>query len=182
MMSFSSTRIVFSKSLFTLRPSRSAIVPYWINQDGTISFVFAVDSKYGDITDLGGGVRKYESALTGAIREFTEESHNILGYLDLNDLSCNLSITDGKMATIFVKCKEDIRHLPDKFKLTKLLGNQCGEIECIVIITEHELSNLTKNYRYRLKNRVLWSRVRRFYSSVDIKEVSSILKLLNQVQ
>jgi len=175
-----STRVVFSKSLFTLRPTRAAIVPYWINHDGTVSFVFAVDSKYGDITDLGGGVRKYESALTGAIREFTEESHNILGYIDLNELGCSLSITDGKMATIFVKCKEDVKWLPEKFKKTITGVNQCGEIECLVTISEHELYNLTKNYRYKLKNRVLWSRIRRFYSSVDIKEVSTILKLLDR--
>lgn len=194
--------VVFAKELKNIRTQRAAIVPYCVRKippsisspssrasshppKYVISFLFAVDSKYGDITDLGGGIRKYESALSGSIREFTEESHGILGPVATNSIAHSISITDGKMATIFVRYDPDVidsapavfaRDLRDHSSSQS--SPVCSEISRLIVVSDEELHQLTRNSRFRLEGRVMWSRVRRFYSTFDVRSLSSILKLL----
>lgn len=202
--------VVFAKELKNIRTQRAAIVPYCVRKippsisspssrasshppKYVISFLFAVDSKYGDITDLGGGIRKYESALSGSIREFTEESHGILGPVATNSIAHSISITDGKMATIFVRYDPDVidsapavfaRDLrdhsssPSSHHSSSQSSPVCSEISRLIVVSDEELHQLTRNSRFRLEGRVMWSRVRRFYSTFDVRSLSSILKLL----
>lgn len=169
--------ITFAKKLMTTRPSRAAIVPYCVI-NGTVHFVFGIDSKYGDITDLGGGVRKYESAVTGAMREFTEESHNVFANeLMVNSLVKNLAISDKKMSVIFMRIPVSaIRESTGSFR-NSLNSGGCTEVRDLIIITDDELVRLSRGMR--CKGRVMWSRVRRFYNASNIAQVISILKALN---
>lgn len=160
----------------TTRPSRSAIVPYCV-VNNVIHFVFGIDSKYGDITDLGGGVRKYESAVTGAMREFTEESHNVFANeLSVNSLVKSLAISDKKMTVIFMRINSDaIGSSINSFHNSDSGG--CTEVRDLIIVTDDELIRLSRGMR--CKGRVMWSRVRRFYNASNITQVISILKALN---
>lgn len=170
------TAITFAKKLMTVRPSRAAIVPYCI-VNGTVYFVFGIDSKYGDITDLGGGVRKYESAVTGAMREFTEESHNVFSRdISVNSLVKNLAISDKKMAVIFMHIPiSTIRESIGSFHNTDMGG--CTEVRDLIVVTDDDLVRLSRGMR--CKGRVMWSRVRRFYNASNITQIISILKALN---
>lgn len=173
--------IYFAKVLCTQKTSRASIVPYCIKENGEVKFVFAVDSKYGDITDLGGGVRKYESAFTGAIREFTEESHCIFGEIQMNNIDHSLSLIHSNMATIFVRYDEKTIYCSVKqFNASHKKTGTCDEIASLVILNAYEITNLTRNPRYKWNNRVMWGRVRRFYYHFNMKSISSILTLLEK--
>jgi 8-oxo-dGTP pyrophosphatase MutT (NUDIX family) len=66
----------FGGALSRMKVPRSAVVPYILIED-QLFFLFAKDTKSGDYTDMGGGVKGDEFPLSGAIREFKEESNAI---------------------------------------------------------------------------------------------------------
>lgn len=173
-----SGKIVFADKLMTMRPSRAAIVPYYIVGD-SVSFVFAVDSKYGDITDLGGGVRKYESAVTGAVREFVEESLGAFGDISIHHIANQIGVIGGKMTVIFVKYDHhEVEHAIVKFKDAFSNSENGGEISDLIILSEKEVIGLSSGSG-RCRGRPMWSRIRRFYEGVNMIRVISILKILN---
>ena len=55
---------------------RSSLILYNI-VDGGRKFLFCVDSKFGDLTDPGGGLGESENFIVGAVRELKEETLNI---------------------------------------------------------------------------------------------------------
>ena len=64
------------------KSTRASVLPYVIKNDGNqrkIYFLFGIDRETGDITDLGGGVKRDEFSLEAGLREFREESDEIFG-------------------------------------------------------------------------------------------------------
>ena len=99
------TIITLGSYLAKVQTSRAAVIPY-IVKEGMLFLLLGQDSESGDITDLGGGVKQYESTLEAAFREFEEESDEILGSLRPNDFSCSVALLDNKMGVLFIPLSE----------------------------------------------------------------------------
>jgi len=84
------------------RPIRAGIVPV-VDLFGEKYYCFGVDHKYQEITDFGGGIRykRDENVLYGALREFSEESLGIFGYISPTDLQEDDAIFDKDTLIIF---------------------------------------------------------------------------------
>lgn len=52
---------------------RSGVIPY-INTERGRLYCLGIDQVWGDMTDFGGGVKRYENPIEAGIREFKEES------------------------------------------------------------------------------------------------------------
>lgn len=61
---------------------RAGIIPY-VKRNGDIYFMMGVDTKTGEYSDFGGGVKMHENALNAAMRECKEESRGIIDFKDL---------------------------------------------------------------------------------------------------
>jgi 8-oxo-dGTP pyrophosphatase MutT (NUDIX family) len=61
---------------------RSGIIPY-IKRNDDIYFLLGIDTKTGEYSDFGGGVKMYENALSAALRECREESRGLIDFKDL---------------------------------------------------------------------------------------------------
>lgn len=75
-------KITFGSELHNQRSKRSAIVPYTMVKNETKDcyepwLLLAKHKETGEITDIGGGVKKRESDLDAALRELKEEAHDI---------------------------------------------------------------------------------------------------------
>lgn len=60
-----------------IHTERAGVIPYTLDKDGNIYFLFGVDYRSGDITDFGGSAKRLETAFQTAFREFQEESKGI---------------------------------------------------------------------------------------------------------
>jgi 8-oxo-dGTP pyrophosphatase MutT (NUDIX family) len=73
--------VQFAKNLYTLHSKRASVVPYTFIADDTGKFelwvLLGVHASSGEITDLGGGVKRSESDIEAAYREFMEESNGV---------------------------------------------------------------------------------------------------------
>ena len=85
----------------TIRRCRSGVVPYTVI-DEKIYLLFGVDSKYNELTDFGGGVKKNETIVSGGLRELREESCGIFSDIKLDDIQECITIIGNKMAIIFI--------------------------------------------------------------------------------
>jgi len=85
------------------KPSRAGIIIYSKFQDKVL-FCVGVDRKSKELTDFGGGVsyKLDKDALTGAIREFTEESLGVFGGLKPEELQECIAVYTQIMLIIFV--------------------------------------------------------------------------------
>lgn len=61
---------------------RAGIIPY-IKHNNDIYFMMGIDTKTGEYSDFGGGVKMYENALSAAMRECKEESRGLIDFRDL---------------------------------------------------------------------------------------------------
>lgn len=95
-------KISFGARLLSQKGNRASVVPYTLI-DGELYFLFAIDAKSKDVTDMGGGVRGAESLLAAAIREFKEESYEIFPATMYHmDRFLSLPVlSDGYMVSIF---------------------------------------------------------------------------------
>ena len=164
--------IVLGAYLDTIRTLRSAIIPYIIMNNGELLFLLGRDSKTLEITDLGGGVKKNETALSAGIREINEETNKIFGYVlsNPNILTSSIGIVDDRhfLASLFVRVDNRYYNIPDIFKKT---NNICGEISELLWFTEAEFVKLIYENKTHKK---MWSRLKKFYKRnymLDLKEI-----------
>lgn len=96
--------ITLGLHLFRLKVQRCGVIPYTIFND-KIYFLFGRDSKFNELSDFGGGIKKRENTLSGGVREFQEESNSLFGdaFYKPNNFVSDLTITnlEMKMAMIF---------------------------------------------------------------------------------
>lgn len=112
--SVSPLQIKMCRDVSRIKMERSAIIPYYLSEDGDVIFFLGVDSVSGDVCDMGGGVKKYETPITGALREFNEESRGIFGDVSVSKLESSLCIFNKTMCTILIKIEKENINL-DKF-------------------------------------------------------------------
>lgn len=167
--------LVYGQKLIDRRSTRAAILPYTIvNMDGEdkILFLFGIHSGTNEITDFGGGVKKYENDLIASFRELNEESKGIfeksIFIPDLN--TCIAAVKDTErteMSVIFVpiynrnNCSENIK----KFKNISKSGECYNEIEKLVWVKETDFTKIL-NLSTTSTKYTMWSRIRKFYNDI----------------
>jgi len=154
---------------------RAAVIPYLIIDD-VIYFLLGTDKVSGDLTDLGGGVKKGEFALLAALREFREESDEVFGdiYHDVNQRLIDIAVTDEKMSVLFLPVgKEWYKKAPQEF--AKRVGyskkKAHDEISELVWVKDTEFRDVTS------KNGRMWRRLKCFYSRNYTEKLLCALKI-----
>lgn len=100
------------KDFLSIKTRRAGIILYRdIGED--VIFCFGLDSKFHDLTDFSGGVKKGESSVEAAVREFNEETLGI-ARLTIDDVENSYCIFDTRLFIIFVRVDID----PGKFSRT----------------------------------------------------------------
>ena len=183
--------------LAQIKSSRSSVLPYVIkNNNGVrkIYFLLGIDRETGDITDLGGGVKRDEFSLEAGLREFREESDEIFGniYNHPNDYMRNIALSGHDMCVLFVPLAiewyDEAVLLFEKRKTESFStdGNckkksHC-EIERLVWIDEDSFLNMIQSRSGScqlpdVSNHQIWSRIQKFYRRKINRELNEALIL-----
>jgi hypothetical protein len=131
---------------------RAGVIPYVTVKDAESNYVkyfcMAIDSKYGNITDFGGGVKKYETFARAAARELIEESLGIFKISPESLYECSTAAFDNNMITLFchIQIDKDMSSLVlEYFERFSLITN--SETRGIIWIPENIFYNLIKTGR-----------------------------------
>lgn len=137
---------------------RSGIIPY-VKRGGEIYFLMGVHSETGDYSDFGGGVKKYENALSAALRECKEESRGIIDFSDLGVI--RMAIIERKrrqnVCIMFSEIKTPgfFENARSNFKKIKPRYNE--ELSDLVWIKSSDMVDFAQVYN---KNSRIWYRIR----------------------
>jgi len=101
-----SCRVDYIKNIdfMTFRPKRSGVIVYTKYKKST-HFISGIDNESGDVTNFAGGVsykNKNENGLIGGLREFSEESLGIFGYISVDEIKNCLAVYDQNDLIIFI--------------------------------------------------------------------------------
>ena len=130
---------------------RSGVIPYTYIQEEDEKvkyFCMAVDSKYGNLTDFGGGVKKYETFTGAASRELEEESLGVFQISPSCIYNCSTAVYDSNSIIMFL----NIDLGSSDFKVLDLSINQYHD-------------NLDKTIESETKG-MFWIREDKFYELV----------------
>ena len=185
--------LIFGSQLASRRSARAAVVPYTIrptaNGGWQLWFLLGIHADSGDVTDFGGGVKKHEYDITGGHRELDEETKAIFkNAISLNDLNtCVAAVMedprrrnnrrdgDGGMSVIFVPIGNDwFEKAPVLFDNASKKGNSHNEISRLVWLCEDDFLRLVRSPD-EVPDYTMWSRLRKFYSSVYTNELHDLL-------
>ena len=168
--------------LAVIKTIRAAVVPYTVKKDADgiphIFFMFAIDKKTGDITDFGGGVKKYESSLVAGLREFREESNEIFGDLyDINDMYLSFALVGKRRSVLFVPVHEKWFDVAPKiFERKRRLSNKKNrksshdEVSKVFWMGEDKFLKIISG-----KDRTMWKVVKNFYRNGYTIDVGNVL-------
>jgi len=170
--------------LSKIKTNRAAVLPYIIKNnihgESKIYFLVAIDKKSGDITDLGGGVKKNECSLIAALREFKEESKEIFEdiYDQINNLSTNLALVCNQMSVLFVPLEERWFELASqKFNSNKINKKTYNEVSELLWVDQDEFLDILEG-----KNREMWKRLRNFYKGNYNEDLLEALKITYRIK
>lgn len=139
-----------------LKPSRGGVICY-TQHNGQTKYCLGVDRRSEDLTDLAGHINyKKESAVTGSLREFHEESLSIFRKYMNYDLDMARAIYDKNNLIIFVEVDIDPKEAIDLFNI-KLSKCVLPEVTQLVWLSEMELYAVINNWA---TERPLYSRVK----------------------
>lgn len=179
------------------KSTRASVLPYVIKNDGNqrkIYFLFGIDRETGDITDLGGGVKRDEFSLEAGLREFREESDEIFGtiYNRPNDYMRNIALSTRDMCVLFVPLAvewySEAILLFEKRKMEPFPAEGNGkkkshcEIERLVWIDEDSFLDMIRSRSGfcqlpDVSNHQIWSRLQKFYRRKINRELKEALKI-----
>lgn len=82
---------------------RAGVIFYYFDSLDQLKFILAVDKKYGELTDFGGGIKQGESFIDAAIRETEEESYGIFNLKNKKKefIESSISMYDKETVIIF---------------------------------------------------------------------------------
>ena len=171
----------------TKHSKRSAIIPYTV-VGKSLHIQLGIHKKSGELTDLGGGVKKDENDLSAAVRELHEESRNV--YKDMINtensgqyisISKNFTATrnynlndyaTGEMTVIFVPVKKEMYNKTNAIFQNTMAIDECqDEISKLVWLSESTFMKAvdgSKSCGY-----VMWPKLKKFYKdtlTADIRE------------
>lgn len=175
-------------TLAAIKTDRAGVIPYTI-VNGKVFLLLARHKFSGDLGDFGGGVKKEETTLKGALREYFEES-NFIFVNEKADLDHSVAIVDDKMAILFLFIKQEWFYKAEKTfarqkKRESLYPSQqpgTDEISEILWVSEEQFVNLIrypKSMRCRPGNNPkLWKLVINFFNKINVKNLLDNIKLL----
>lgn len=143
--------------IIKIRCSRIGIIPYVKRKDG-IHFMMGIDARTGDICDFGGRINKDETNIQAAIREFMEETHQILDPHELKPMSC--AVFDKRNSICILFCEIDLSKRPHFYENSKKLFHtspfeeEVQEMNDIVWLTTDEMIKNIYSYPTKFWNRV----------------------------
>lgn len=150
--------VTTSQYIANLKTKRSGIIPF-TNLDGKVYFLVGIDSKTSEYTDFGGGVKKYETALTAGIREFYQESRGIFSkeYYNLHNTLGNISIYSNTMTITFIPIQTKDMDSVKTFSTSKHTDKELSGVNWI------EESSFRQMLNERRKGKgYMWLKVRNF--------------------
>jgi len=157
--------ITLGSHLAKVRTPRAAVIPYLVIE-GELFFLLGRDHQSGDITDLGGGVKKHESTLAAALREFNEESDGVLGQLCPNDVTCSVALLSNQMGVLFIPLsKKWYTKAPQLFANRKDPRKKShSEIDQLIWFTEEDFQEIVRpGFQENPNENKMWKRLRGFY-------------------
>ena len=183
--------------LAQIKSVRASVLPYIIKNNGNqrkIYFLLGIDRETGDITDLGGGVKRDEFSLEAGLREFREESDEIFGtiYDHPNDYMRNIALSSSDMCVLFVPLAvewyDEVIPLFEKRKTDPFPTDGNGkkkshcEIERLVWIDEDSFIEMIRSRSGScqlpdISNHQIWTRLQKFYRRKINGELKEALKM-----
>lgn len=153
-------------------------------RNGIMYFGLAKDKKTRELTDFGGGVKKSEFALAGALRELKEESRELFD-INPNDCIDKIALVDNQinyMGILFLPVNETlIDTLPEQFQKQNITNKNNDEISEVVWLDEYAFDNLIRpSPTYFRTNYTLWCKIRKFLSSTYQQDTLRALKIAYQ--
>ena len=135
---------------------RGGIIPY-IKKDGEIYFLMGVDSKTRELSEFGGGITKNESILIGSIREFMEESKEIISPSSLKPVSCAIFDRRNDICILFCEISDSsfFEQAHSLFHSSQIVNIESDEMCDIVWIS---LQDMIKNI-YSQES-IIWNRIK----------------------
>jgi len=126
----------------------------------------------GDITDMGGGVKKDEFALNAGLREFREESGGAFDRVcdRVNEMGTFIGgiSQNRKMSVLFIPLEyEEWKHVDS-------IINPSDEVIKMIWVSENDLQELLDR-----NNRKMWKRVKCFYQPIITEDLKKRLKVLH---
>ncbi len=168
--------ITLGLELSKKRTLRASVIPYIVLGE-TIYFLLAQDKKSKQITDFGGGVKKYESSMSGALREFREESREIFEgtiYTCHNNKVLDIALIKDNMSVLFVPIDEKwYGNATSVFNSSNKKDGVFGEVSKIFWVSSDQFVNIFENTDVKNK---MWIRLQRFYRSTYDCNVPDLLK------
>jgi len=177
------TKFISPDDLEKLKSIRSSIIPFTI-VNNSIWFLVGVDKNTGEITDLGGGVKKNENNLIAGYREFNEETKGIFGCISDINLNKTVALIDYKykkvneektyqMSTLFIPIDNSYTINTKNFSTIIASEKHKNEIEELLWIKDSEFEQLLQNKHLKY---VLWQRIRSFYKNINFIDLVGKLK------
>lgn len=158
-------------NLECVKPQRAGVIIYTVI-NGAIYFCLGLDSKTHDLTDFGGGVvyKTDGNVVSGALREFTEETLDIFETITIEDIKQCPVIYDENNLIIFIHMNIDpdttcfVFH--EKYKKIVAGSNTKRKYR------EPEVCGFTwltwEEFQHSIKEKgIMFSRVQRFLSRAD---------------
>lgn len=151
---------------------RSGVVPYVVFGN-TIYFLFGIDKNTKELTDFGGGVKKGEDVLTGALREFREETSRVfMTMYNVEKLKKGISLINQDMCIIFVRLNgEQFKYGIEQFKTKKN-----AEIDKFYCMREDLLVKLLNSKNKEMIK--MWDKIYKFLKTKNFDAFYQLLKQL----
>ena len=116
---------------------RAGVIVYTI-LNGKIYFCMGVDYVHGSLTDFSGGIKSSEeTVISGAFREFKEESLGIFPELSSDIIENSIAVYSNAMMTIFLRMKVNMTLMYNSFT-TRVVNVYKPEIKELVWITRNK--------------------------------------------
>jgi len=140
-------------------PIRCGAIIY-TKKEGKTYFCMGVDSSYGDLTDFSGGIKKDETLVEGGLRELKEESQNVFGDIQEEDIQDCTTFYTKNMMIIFIERNVDMDKV--KYEFTeKIYGKTDLEVSNLCWVEKSDFLNAVNG-----KGKRIYSRVRKILSKV----------------
>ena len=117
-------------------PIRAGAIIY-TKKDEETYFCLGVDTQSGNLTDFGGGVKKDECVLDGALRELAEESLDIFGVIYKDDINKSTTFHTSNMAIVFIPLDVNMEEIHEGFQ-EKLREKENPEVCDIVWLDKND--------------------------------------------
>lgn len=134
---------------------RAGVIVYTTYKNQLI-FGLGIDSQSGNVTDFGGQVNSQDSSpLTGGLREFSEETLNVFGFLTEEQVSDFVVVYSSEMLIVFAHLNFDLKTTHRLFE-SRMNSLKKTEISSLVWLSDKQFFQLiTTGYsqsEYRMSN------------------------------